>query len=161
MQQGASRWVMDYGTGTTQDLRFIKFNGTSGTTFLNFDYANNQLEIPAVQVGIGTSTMGTHKLAVDGSIGSREIIVEPSGWSDFVFANDYHLQPLEEVEEFIHHNQHLPEIPSESEVINNGLNLGEMDAKLLQKIEELTLYLINQNKEIKNLKREVSSLKNK
>ncbi len=109
-------------------------------------------------VGIGTATTGTHRLAVEGSIGAREIVVEASGWSDFVFENDYKLQTLEEVEEHISKNGHLPEIPSEEEVIENGINLGEMNAKLLQKIEELTLYLIKQNKEIQKLKKEVNAL---
>lgn len=82
-------------------------------------------------------------------------------WSDFVFENDYDLPTLEEVEEHIAENGHLPEIPSEAEVTENGINLGEMDAKLLQKIEELTLYLIEQNKEIKELKKEISDMKSK
>ncbi|MEM7296879.1 MAG: hypothetical protein AAF391_01270 [Bacteroidota bacterium] len=110
-------------------------------------------------VGIGTTSTGTHKLAVEGTIGAREIKVEASGWSDFVFEKDYKLPTLEEVEKHINDKGHLPEIPSEAEVTENGINLGEMNAKLLQKIEELTLYLIEQNKEIKALKEEVSELK--
>lgn len=103
-----------------------------------------------VGVGIGTLTTGSHKLAVDGSIGAREVKVEAApGWSDFVFENDYKLRTLEEVEQHIDKKGHLPEIPSEAEVAENGINLGEMDAKLLMKIEELTLYLIEQNKELK------------
>lgn len=99
------------------------------------------------KLGIGTEDTGTHKLAVEGTIGAREIKVEASGWSDFVFENDYELPTLEEVESFITENKHLPEIPSEAEVAENGINLGEMDAKLLQKIEELTLYVIELNKQ--------------
>ncbi|MEL6560878.1 MAG: hypothetical protein AAFQ94_21970 [Bacteroidota bacterium] len=110
-------------------------------------------------LGIGTSTTGTHKLAVEGSVGSREVVVESSGWSDFVFADDYHLQPLEKVEEFINDNNHLPEIPSEAEVLENGIKLGEMDAKLLQKIEELTLHMIEMNKRVKLLEEENKKLK--
>ncbi|MEP1340658.1 hypothetical protein [Ekhidna sp.] len=263
------KWIMDYGTAQTQNLRFIKFNGGSGTTFLNFDYNNNQIEATNVDFGIGTSNpeakfhvhedqflgssssdnilltrisgrtsntvmsnvwlrrdasgsdwftarlhdgisvdgsylnpgsdtrtwwerdpynntqswgtanqtymtlnagklaigttdfSGNHKLRVEGSIGAREIKVEASGWSDFVFERDYELRTLEEVEEHINENGHLPEIPSEAEVTENGINLGEMNAKLLQKIEELTLYLIEQNKEIKELKEKVNSLENK
>ncbi|GAF06003.1 hypothetical protein [Saccharicrinis fermentans] len=100
------------------------------------------------QVGIGTEldNLGNHKLAVEGSIGAREIKVESSGWSDFVFNNDYELKSLEETEQFILKNNHLPDIPNEKEVEEEGINLGQMDAKLLQKIEELTLYLIEQNK---------------
>lgn len=111
-------------------------------------------------VGIGTATTGSHKLAVEGSIGAREIKVETTIWPDFVFENDYELRNLDEVENYISENNRLPEIPSEAEVTENGINLGEMDAKLLQKIEELTLYLIEQNKEIKELKEKMEKLEN-
>jgi len=119
------------------------------------------LNLKGGSVGIGTTATSNHKLVVEGSIGSREVVVETSAWSDFVFANDYHLQPLEEVEEFINNNQHLPEIPSESEVVRNGINLGEIDAKLLQKIEELTLHMIEMNKRVKQLEKENKILKAK
>ncbi len=123
----------------------------------------NQFTVhPNGQVGIGTGNalLGNHKLAVQGSIGAREIKVEASGWSDFVFEKDYDLLPLEEVEKFININGHLPDIPSEAEVTENGINLGEINTKLLQKIEELTLYLIQQNKEIKVLREKVNRLEN-
>ncbi|WP_305983133.1 hypothetical protein [Roseivirga thermotolerans] len=119
-------------------------------------------------VGIGTGSTGTHRLAVDGSIGARKVKVEATGWSDFVFENDYYLRPLKEVELFISHHKHLPEIPSAEEVKLNGIDLGEMDSKLLQKIEELTLYLIEQNKQnqaqqvrIEKLEKELEALKKK
>lgn len=102
-------------------------------------------------VGIGTSTTGIHKLAVEGSIGAREISIELDNWADFVFEDDYILPQLEDVEAYIEQHNHLPEIPSEAEVLENGISLGEMDARLLQKIEELTLYLIEQNKRINAL----------
>ncbi|MCV9387482.1 hypothetical protein [Reichenbachiella ulvae] len=70
-----------------------------------------------------------------------------TGWSDFVFFDNYNLRSLDETEQFIQENQHLPDIPSEAEVTANGINLGEMDAKLLQKIEELTLHMIEMNKQ--------------
>ncbi|WP_062057791.1 hypothetical protein [Sediminicola sp. YIK13] len=99
-------------------------------------------------LAIGTSTSGTHKLAVEGSIGAREIKVEATGWSDFVFEDNYKLPTLEEVEQHIKKYGHLKDIPSTREVEKNGINLGEMDARLLQKIEELTLYTIQQQKDI-------------
>ncbi|WP_440881453.1 hypothetical protein [Tenacibaculum sp. C7A-26P2] len=106
-------------------------------------------------VGIGTVTTGNHKLAVEGSIGAREIKVEAfPDWSDFVFYDDYQLPTLTEVENHIKEKGHLKDIPSAEEVEKNGFYLGEMDAKLLQKIEELTLYTIAQEKEIKELKKE-------
>lgn len=112
-------------------------------------------------MSVGTLDNGTHKLAVEGSIGARKIKVEVSEWSDFVFEKSYNLRTLEETEEYINENGHLPEIPSKAEVTENGINLGEMDSKLLQKIEELTLYLIEQNKKIDKLQKEVYDLKNK
>ena len=81
-----------------------------------------------------------------------------SGWSDFVFKKEYNLPSLEQVEKYIAKNGHLENIPNEEEVIKNGMNLGEMDAKLLQKIEELTLYSIQQQKEIEVLKFKLSQL---
>ncbi len=118
-------------------------------------------------VGIGTENPDA-KLAVNGNIHAREVKVDLNGWSDFVFENDYKLRSLPELETFIANNNHLPEIPNEAEVIENGVNLGQMDAKLLQKIEELTLYLIEQNKQlekanqsIQQLQKEVSDLKSK
>ncbi len=111
------------------------------------------------RVGIGTNSTGSHKLAVEGTIGARKVMVEPTGWSDFVFEKNYELTPLCEVEKYIAKNKHLPEIPAESEVLENGLDLGEMDAKLLQKIEELTLYLIQEHKNNQKLQKEVEKLK--
>ena len=89
---------------------------------------------------------------------AEEVEVTINGWADYVFQNDYTLKPLHEVEQFIKENKHLPEVPSEKEVKENGNNLGKMDAVLLQKIEELTLYLIEQNKSIEQLKKENETL---
>ncbi|WP_340065694.1 hypothetical protein [Ascidiimonas aurantiaca] len=100
-------------------------------------------------VGIGTLSPGLWKLAVNGNIRAKEIKVE-TGWSDFVFEEDYPLPTLNEVEQYIKENGHLKDIPSAEEVEVNGIFLGEMDAKLLQKIEELTLYTIQQEKKLKS-----------
>ncbi|MBK7885624.1 MAG: hypothetical protein IPJ81_18910 [Chitinophagaceae bacterium] len=109
------------------------------------------------KVGIGTTTPQS-ALAVKGTITAQEVEVTINGWADYVFQNDYKLKPLHEVEQFIKENKHLPEVPSEKEVKENGNNLGKMDAVLLQKIEELTLYLIEQNKSIELLKKENETL---
>ncbi len=109
-------------------------------------------------VGIGTTVTGSHKLAVEGSIGAREIKVEANGWSDFVFYDNYKLPTLKEVETHIKEKGHLKDIPSAKEVEKNGIFLGEMDSKLLQKIEELTLYTIQQQKEIILQKEKVGKL---
>ena len=79
-------------------------------------------------------------------------------WPDFVFAETYDLPTLSSLEKYVTKHNHLPEIPSEAEVKKNGINLVEMDAKLLQKIEELTLYLIEQNKKIEQLEKKVRQL---
>jgi len=113
------------------------------------------------QVGIGTRVMSGHKLAVEGSIGAREIKVEGSGWSDFVFEKDYKLPTLQEVEQHIEENGHLQDIPSATNVAKNGIFLGEMDSKLLQKIEELMLYTIEQSKQIELLQKKITSLEEK
>jgi len=109
-------------------------------------------------VGIGTSNPGIWKLAVNGKIRAKEIKVE-TGWSDFVFYDDYKLPSLQEVEAHIKEKGHLKDIPSAKEVAKNGILLGKMDSKLLQKIEELTLYTIKQQKEIEILKEEKKELK--
>jgi Leucine-rich repeat (LRR) protein/PKD repeat protein len=113
-------------------------------------------------VGIGTMHTQGFRLSVDGKIRASEIIkVYPQGqWSDFVFEDKYRLRPLSEVEQFIKVNGHLPDIPSAKEVEKDGVELGSMDAKLLQKIEELTLYVIELKKENESMKTDIKRLKN-
>jgi hypothetical protein len=105
---------------------------------------------------------GNYKLYVEGGILTEKVKVASylgADWSDFVFADNYELRPLDEVESFIKDNKHLPDIPSASEVEKNGFDLADMDAKLLQKIEELTLYVIDLKKENTQLKQDIASLK--
>ncbi|MDY8134844.1 hypothetical protein [Aquimarina sp. 2201CG5-10] len=109
-------------------------------------------------LGIGTTNIGSWRLAVNGKIRAKEINVE-TGWADFVFYDDYKLPTLQEVEKHINQHGHLKDIPSANEVEKNGIFLGEMDAKLLQKIEELTLYIIQMNKRIELLEKENQLLK--
>jgi len=85
---------------------------------------------------------------INGLIRTKEINVTLAGWSDFIFDKNYELMPLSEVEEFITENHHLPNVPSAAEVEVNGVNIGEMNAILLQKIEELTLYIIQLEKRL-------------
>ena len=112
------------------------------------------------KLGIGT-TEPKQKLAVNGTIGAKEVLVTLAGWPDYVFGKDYNLMPLSELEQFITENSHLPEIPSAKEVEENGVSLGEMQAKLLQKVEELTLYAIEQQKFIEKLENRLSELESK
>jgi hypothetical protein len=90
----------------------------------------------------------------NGNIKVQELEVKVNIWADHVFDNEYKLLSLKETEEFIVQNKHLPGIPSEKEVVDNGINVGEMNALLLQKIEELTLYIIEQEKRISILENE-------
>ncbi|MCH7859274.1 MAG: hypothetical protein IID14_06190 [Candidatus Marinimicrobia bacterium] len=108
-------------------------------------------------VGVGTTSPGSYKLAVNGNIRAKDVIVE-TGWSDFVFADDYRLKPLHEVEQYIQAHKHFPDIPSATEVEENGVALGDMQARLLQKVEELTLYVIELDKENQALKERVAEL---
>ncbi|MEZ0184400.1 hypothetical protein AB9T89_19310 [Flavobacterium oncorhynchi] len=103
-------------------------------------------------VGIGVLNP-LNKLDVNGTIHSKEVKVDMNGWSDFVFKKEYNLPTLEQVEKHIIEKGHLENIPSEKEVLKDGINLGEMNAKLLRKIEELTLYMIEMRKEMELLKR--------
>ena len=95
---------------------------------------------------------------VVGTIRANEIIVNTTG-ADFVFAEDYQLRPLSEVKAFITENKHLPEIKSAQEMQENGVSINELQTQLLQKIEELTLYLIQQEETIQELRQEVERLK--
>jgi hypothetical protein len=105
-------------------------------------------------LGIGTIPDATYRLSVNGSIRSKEVVVE-TGWADYVFAKDYKLLPLADVEKFIKVNNHLPDIPSAKEIQNNGLKVAEVQTKMMQKIEELTLYVIEQSKKIEALEKKI------
>jgi len=98
-------------------------------------------------VGIGTTTPKA-KLAVNGDILAKKVTVSLNNLPDYVFNGEYYLRPLNEVEQYIQQNHHLPEVPSAEEVKKDGLNLGDNQATLLKKIEELTLYVIEQNKRL-------------
>ncbi|SFD98724.1 hypothetical protein SAMN05518672_10448 [Chitinophaga sp. CF118] len=102
-------------------------------------------------LGIGTTAPGTNKLAVEGTIGARKMQVKQTSWADFVFQPDYQLPPLQELEKYIQANKHLPGIPTETEVQEKGIDLGEMNKLLLQKVEELTLHVIDLQKQINQL----------
>jgi hypothetical protein len=133
------------------------FDIGSGKT--NFRVDNNGKTI----VGNKTqNTSGNHAnalMTVNGKIVGTEVVVTQINWSDFVFDKNYKLRPLADVESFYKQNHHLPEVPSAAEVAENGNDLGKTDALLLQKIEELTLYLVDQNKLIQDQRKEISDLK--
>ncbi|MDC6366878.1 MULTISPECIES: fibronectin type III domain-containing protein [Flavobacteriaceae] len=142
---------------------------SAGTGFV--DYTSDNSNLTTVDwsardlfadrnIGIGTTDTQGYRLAVAGNVISEGVKVELQGsWPDFVFEEEFNLLKLEEVRKFIKTNGHLPNIPSEEEVKKDGIDLGQMDARLLQKIEELTLYLLSQEEEIKKLKKENTEIK--
>ncbi|WP_370901490.1 cell wall anchor protein [Chryseobacterium gossypii] len=167
---------------STQNLEFFMPNNnavdpnvdvstpnSSGITRIKFtDVVHNNT---LVVNNMGKVTVGTDQYDNDPNfifyvkkgIKAEQVKVEnpvTNGWADYVFRKDYKLRTLEEVEKHIQEKGHLPNIPSAKEVEKNGINLGEMDAKLLEKIEELTLYSIEQNKQIQELKQQVQQLIN-
>jgi hypothetical protein len=154
---GNSIWKIHSESSVNQgygDKALLFFNKTTGKYVIGLNSDGN--------VGIGTLNTKGFKLAVKGKIGAGEIEVKsPEYWPDFVFNSDYNLKPLNEIESFIEQNNHLPDIPSKKEVKERGINLGNMNAKLLQKIEELTLYMIEQNKKTERLINENQKLKNR
>ncbi|MBU1115315.1 MAG: fibronectin type III domain-containing protein [Bacteroidetes bacterium] len=128
----------------------------SATTLSNSLWASNGTDISYNDgnVGIGTS-IPNRKLTVKGKIHASEIKVDSNvPHPDYVFEDDYELMSLTEIDKYVSKYKHLPEIPSALEVKSNGLSVGEMQSKLLTKIEELTLYIIEQNKRIQKLKKE-------
>lgn len=139
--------VFNKGTGVTGG--FISFLTSNGTERMRIDATGN--------VGIGTTTTSTYKLAVNGTIGAKKLQISQTGWADFVFHKDYELPALNEVARYIDTHQHLPGIPSATEVADKGIDVGEMNKLLLQKVEELTLYLIEQQKRIEVLEKKVNN----
>ena len=159
-------------TSDRDNILRISYNGNdnNGSCYINYSgdlrYRNGSMtdDVPVVlfskdnNVGIGTLDPQGYKLAVNGTIRAKEIKVD-SDWADFVFKKDYKLPTLKEVETHINENGTLPGIPSESEVKANGVNLAETNALLLQKIEELTLYIIQQEKRMESMEAEIKSIR--
>ena len=109
------------------------------------------------KIGIGIQNP-QNALDVNGKIHAKEVKVDLTGWADFVFKSNYNITPILEVEQYILQNGHLEGIKTEEEVLQDGLELGETNIQFLQKIEELTLYTIQQEKRINSLEKQVEAL---
>ena len=146
--------------GSGDARSFVVDHTASNPAFISNDYpvvlktggGDQPLILDASRIGIGTSNPD-EKLTVKGKIHTQEVKVDMQGplVPDYVFANDYKLKSLQQVENYIKENNHLPEIPSAKEIEKNGLMLAEMNMSLLKKIEELTLYAIEQQKNTEKL----------
>lgn len=116
----------------------ISFNTNDNTEKMRILYNGN--------VGIGI-THPQNKLDVNGTIHAKSVKVDLNGWADYVFKKDYQLPSLSSVKSYIDQNHHLPEIPSEQEMVKNGFDVSEMNKLLMKKVEELTLYLIEKDQQ--------------
>lgn len=108
---------------------------------------------------ISNGVQKTFVVEASGLTRARKIKVDADVWADYVFEDNYVLMPLSEVESFLKQHKHLPSIPSEKVMIEEGIDLAEMNVKMMEKIEELTLYLIEQNKELEKVKAELETIK--
>ena len=148
-----------YGMGATTEFFFL-FSSESDTARYPASY--NLVGNSTGDFGIGTYPQTGYKLAVEGQLGARKIkVTQQSSWADFVFKPGYKLPSLSAVETYINENGHLPEMPNEKEVKENGVDIGEMNRLLLQKVEELTLHLIRQEKMILSQQAAIEILKKK
>ena len=155
-------------TVDASDMSFISFRsidptwgasaivfGSGTTDHMKIDYSG--------RVAIGTQTMtGTHSnalLTVAGKMVAQSCYITLTGWADYVFANDYKVPNLYDVEAYYKANKHLPEIPSEKEIIEKGVDLAEMNKLLLKKIEEMTILMVKQQKSIDAQQKDIEVLK--
>ncbi len=174
-------WIRAYGTGANDEVLALSckkveigFNAHlfNQSTQANYDFClftykgiqignsnstGNMLNIPSGFAVIGNvTTNSNYKLFVETGIRTEKVKVAVKGtpnWADYVFNKDYKLLSLGEVETYIQKNKHLPGVPSAEEVVKEGIDMATMDAKLLEKIEELTLYMIELKKENEMLKK--------
>jgi hypothetical protein len=171
------------GPNYTNGLEIDFFGNNNISTDLNWSYGGGAGSVAVVNVNAKPLTFGTNnqgrmlidaagnvgigtfapdaKLTVSGQVHAQEVKVSVTvPGPDYVFEKDYKLTSLEEIKNYIDQNKHLPEVPSAKEMEKNGVQLGEMNMLLLKKIEELTLHMLEQQQQIKNLQTEIQTLKN-
>lgn len=152
------------------DTKIIEVMNTATSRSPFTLYADGQLEIDNGtakifhlgangMLSINNGTTETFRVEANGLTRARKIKVDADVWADYVFEPDYKLMPLSDVESFLKEHKHLPSIPSEKVMLEEGIDLAEMNVKMMEKIEELTLYLIEQNKELEKVKAELETIK--
>ncbi len=165
-------WLGPGGSTIPLELQALQVNirnGALATTVTTFSGEATGTNFIVGQLGIGGGS-GITSIAMPSGYGlyvAKGVLTEKvkvavqgtANWADYVFEKNYKLRSLSEVEKYIQKNKHLPDVPSADEVVKEGINLGEMDAKLLQKIEELTLYMIEMKKENEQIIKSNASLK--
>jgi hypothetical protein len=149
--------------GNTSGVPRFALNGFNDGSWTMYDYAAGSWTQGITQkqgnVGIGTNDSKGYKLAVNGSVIATSVTVKLySNWPDFVFEEKYQLRPITEIDAYIKQNRHLPDVPTAAEVEKNGVNLGGISSLLLKKIEELTLYLIDKDKQLKEQQDKIAAL---
>ena len=158
--QSGSNWYASgkVGIGDVAPGAKLSVVGNAAIGYAGGQVAPENGMIVSGNVGIGT-TSPQYLLDVKGTIHAKEIKVDLNG-ADYVFEKEYNLMPLPDLEKFIKEKKHLPEINPASHMQENGANLGDLNVKLLQKIEELTLYVIDQQKKIEQLEQKLDKSKN-
>jgi len=139
---------MEYSDPTTEVLKVT--NWTNGKTPYLFEVSG--------KMTINNGSMDILKLESNGLLHARKIKVDTQIWPDYVFENDYELMPILDVENYIKSEKHLPNVPSQEEIVRDGIDVTEMNVILMQKIEELTLYSIEQQKQIIELQKSLDKL---
>lgn len=143
-----------YNNGTYRS--FISQSGTE--LFLGVNGGNLHLDAQQIAIGNVVPAASAYKLTVGGKIICEELKVklQSAPWPDYVFSDSYKLTPLSDLKNFIDKNKHLPNIPSAIDVQQNGIELGDMQTRLMEKVEELTLYIIDQQNQINELKKQIN-----
>lgn len=167
------------GTGLGADDGFLRLSAGGGTNIIGKTFVDisgystvpdmdrnitfgtagiERMRITNTGIGIGTKDP-KEALSVNGKIRAKEVLVETQNWPDYVFEKDYDLISLAQLKAYVDQHKHLPEIPSQQYVIENGINLGELVKLQTKKIEELTLYMIEKDEQVNQMKEELLKLK--
>ena len=161
-EQGTLAASFQYGNSQVNELSntFFFGNRSGGATHIVSGLYPQILMtvLSGGNVGIGI-TNPQNKLDVNGTVHSKKVNIDLTGWSDYVFTKGYVLPKLEELKTYINENHHLPGLPSEKEMVKTGLDVAEMNKALTKKVEELTLYILKMNEEIEKLKKQVNTTK--